>query len=108
MLSVLFQYKEGEHRFPVRGPAVGLFVDQEIRLLDGPLFVGEPYEIEREVIAVSGSRRTESLWVKTTAYRSGAHHPVATMLLNGASIKDSYAPYDQERRALYGSAGAAS
>jgi hypothetical protein len=104
MLSVLFQYRADAHRFPIRGPAVGLFADQEIRLLDGPLFVGEAYEIEREVVALSGSRRTESLWVKTTAYRPGTDRPVATMLLNGASFKDSYAAYDAERRALYGGA----
>jgi hypothetical protein len=108
MLSVLFQHKEEEIGFPVRGPAVGLFADQEIRLLEGPLFVGESYEIEREIVALSGSRRTESLWIKTTAYRAGSTRPVATMLLNGASIKDSYAPYAEEHAALYGAASAAS
>jgi len=30
-------------------PVVGLFADQEIRLLHGPLYVGDPYEIDREV-----------------------------------------------------------
>ena len=39
---------------PIKGPAVGLFADQEIRLIRGPLFVGEDYETEREVIALSG------------------------------------------------------
>lgn len=104
MLSVLFQYQEGDLRFPVRGPAVGLFADQEIRFFDGPLFADEAYEIQREIVFLSGSRRTESLWVKTTAYKAGTDHRVATMLLNGASIKDSYAPYEAERQALYGSA----
>lgn len=108
MVSVLLGYKANEHPFPVRGPAVGLFADQEIRLLDGPLFVGEAYEIEREIVAVSGSRRTESLWIRTTVYRPGDDRPVATMLLNGASMKDSYEPYDAERRALYGASAAAS
>jgi hypothetical protein len=28
--------------------------------------------------------------------------PVATMLLNMASLKDSYANYEQEHKALYG------
>ncbi|HEX7759210.1 MAG TPA: hypothetical protein VF459_06900 [Caulobacteraceae bacterium] len=102
MLSVLFQHKEDELRFPVRGPVVGLFADQEIRLLEGPLFVGEVYEIERQVVALSGSRRTESLWVKTTAYRVGSSRPVATMLLNAASIKASYTPYDREHDDRYG------
>jgi hypothetical protein len=84
----------------VRGPAVGLFADQEIRLMRGPLFVGEDYQTEREVVALSGSRRTESLWVRTKVFASG-ELPVASMLLNLASIKDSYAPYAQEHAALY-------
>ena len=100
MLSVLFQYRAREDRLPLRGPAVGLFADQEIRLLRGPLFVGERYTTEREVVALSGSRRTESMWVKTTVFGSG-NEPVATMLLNLASIKQSYAPYEKEYAALY-------
>jgi hypothetical protein len=100
MLSVLFQYRAKEDSMPVRGPAVGLFADQEIRLMRGPLFVGEDYQTEREVVALSGSRRTESLWVRTMVFASG-EVPVASMLLNLASIKDSYAPYAQEHAALY-------
>jgi hypothetical protein len=100
MLSVLFQYRSKEDRLPMRGPAVGLFADQEIRLARGPLFVGEDYQTEREVIALSGSRRTESLWVRTMVYASG-DVPVASMLLNLASIKDSYAPYSREYAELY-------
>ncbi|OCK60399.1 hypothetical protein [Bradyrhizobium sp. LMTR 3] len=101
MLSVLFQYRAREDRLPVRGPAVGLFADQEIRLLRGPLFVGENYATEREVVALSGSRRTESVWMRTTVFAMD-DTLVATMLLNMASIKDSYANYEQEHKALYG------
>lgn len=101
MLSVLFQYRAREDRLPVRGPAVGLFADQEIRLLRGPLFVGDSYTTEREVVALSGSRRTESAWLRTTVFAKN-DTPVATMLLNMASIKDSYANYAQEYKALYG------
>jgi hypothetical protein len=101
MLSVLFQYRAREDRLPVRGPAVGLFADQEIRLLRGPLFPGETYFAEREVVALSGSRRTESVWMRTTVFAKD-DTPVATMLLNMASIKDSYANYQQEHKALYG------
>src|SRR4030095_3183869 len=64
MLSVLFQYRAREDRLPVRGPAVGLFADQEIRLSRGPLFVGETYTTEREVVALIGRRRTESAWMR--------------------------------------------
>jgi hypothetical protein len=100
MLSVLFQYRAREDRLPVKGPAVGLFADQEIRLNRGPLFVGEEYCVEREVVALSGSRRTESAWVRTTVLAAD-DVTVATMLLNLASVKDSYAPYQQEYAELY-------
>ncbi len=100
MLSVLFQYRAKDDRLPVKGPAVGLFADQEIRLNRGPLFVGEEYRVEREVVALSGSRRTESIWVRTTVLAAD-DVTIATMLLNLASIKDSYAPYQQEHAELY-------
>lgn len=101
MLSVLFQYRSKDDPLPTKGPAVGLFADQEIRLIKGPLFVDEEYEVEREVVALSGSRRTESAWVKTRVFdKTGAM--VATMLLNMATLKDSYAPYEEEHRRLYG------
>ena len=102
MISVLMQYTSRGSGFPARGPAVGLFADQEIRLIDGPVFVGEDYEVAREVVFLSGSRRTESLWVRSTLYTPGTDHAVASMLLNLATMKESYAPYEQERAALYG------
>jgi hypothetical protein len=102
MISVLMQYTAKEEGFKVRGPAVGLFADQEIRLINGPVFVGETYDIDREVVALSGSRRTESMWVRSTLYTSGTDRKVASMLLNLASMKESYAPYAQEHAALYG------
>jgi hypothetical protein len=102
MLSVLFQYCSRQDGLPIKGPAVGLFADQEIRLLDGPLFVGENYELEREIVALSASRRTESLWVRTTVFARQTARPVAAMLLNLASIKESFAGYAQEYAKLYG------
>jgi len=100
MLSVLFQYRSRDDRLPVKGPAVGLFADQEIRLLRGPLFAEEDYQTEREVVALSGSRRTESLWLRTTVFANDGS-AVARMLLNLASLKDSYAPYAQEYDQFY-------
>jgi hypothetical protein len=100
MISVLLGHVSREQPFPVRGPAVGLFADQEIRLFDGPLRVGEAYEIEREVIAISDSRRTESSWIRTRVYRPSGDVPIATMLLNSAVLKQSYAPYETELAAL--------
>lgn len=102
MLSVLFQHTSKKDGLPVKGPAVGLFADQEIRLIKGPLFVGENYRIQRKVEALSGSKRTESLWVRTEVRDSG-QELVATMLLNLATLKDSFGPYHAERVALYGS-----
>ncbi|MBR0844757.1 hypothetical protein JQ607_31540 [Bradyrhizobium liaoningense] len=101
MLSVLFQHRSKEDPLPAKGPAVGLFADQEIRLIKGPLFVDEDYEVEREVVALSGSRRTESAWAKTRVFDK-ANTMVATMLLNMATLKESYAPYEEEYRSLYG------
>jgi hypothetical protein len=79
-----------------------LFADQEIRLLEGPVLVGEPYEIEREVVGLTGSRRTESVWVRSTLYAAGTQRKVAAMLLNLATMKETYAPYAREHAALYG------
>ena len=67
MVSVLGEYTSHQAGFSTHGPAVGLFAGQQIRMIDGPLFVGEDYELEREIVALSESRRTESNWVKTTS-----------------------------------------
>lgn len=101
MLSVLFQHTAKEDGFPVKGPAVGLFADQEIKVLNGPLFAGEDYELDREVVALSGSRRTESLWVRTRVFAQKSRSPIATMLVNFASIKELYSPYQAEYKQLY-------
>ena len=100
MISVLFQYTS--HGFASRGPAVGLFADQEIRLLAGPVFVDEPYEVEREIVSLSGSKRTESMWVRSTLFAQGSDRKVAQMLLNLALMKESYAHYAQDYESLYG------
>jgi hypothetical protein len=102
MVSVLMQYTARDDGYRTRGPVVGLFADQEIRLLDGPIFVGEDYEIEREVVFLSGSRRTESVWTRSTLYRPGTQQAVAVMLLNIASIKETYARYAADHAELYG------
>ena len=91
MVSVLAEYSSGQARFPVKGPAVGLFADQEIRMIDGPLFVGEDYLIRREIVAISESKRTESYWVRSRIYDAAGQRQLAEMLLNHATLKDSYA-----------------
>ncbi|WP_304177007.1 hypothetical protein [Phenylobacterium aquaticum] len=95
MVSVLAEYSSRQAEFPVKGPAVGLFADQEIRMIDGPLFVGEDYVIRREIAALAESRRTESYWVRTKIYDATGAVLKAEMLLNHATLKDSYAGYAQ-------------
>jgi len=102
MISVLAEYTSHRARFPVKGPAVGLFADQEIRLVDGPLFVGDDYVIRREIAALSESRRTESFWVRARIYDASGATLKAEMLLNHATLKDSYAPYASESAAARG------
>ena len=96
MVSVLAEYSSHSARFPVKGPAVGLFADQEIRMIDGPLFVAEPYLIRREIVALSESKRTESYWVKTRIFDASGEKLKAEMLLNHANLKASYAGYSTQ------------
>jgi hypothetical protein len=99
MVSVLVEYTGAKARFPVKGPAVGLFADQEIRMVDGPLFVAEDYLIRREIVALSESKRVESYWVRSRIYDAAGKTLKAEMLLNHASLKHSYAGYDEARAA---------
>jgi hypothetical protein len=99
MVSVLAQYTSHRAGFRAKGPSVGLFADQEIRMVDGPLFVGEDYLIRREIVALSESRRTESMWVRTRIYDASGADLKAVMLLNQATLKDSYAAYAAESAA---------
>ncbi len=96
MVSVLAEYTAPSAGFPVKGPAVGLFADQEIRMIDGPLFVSEDYLIRREIAALSESRRTESYWVRTRIYDKDGKTLKAEMLLNHATLKHSYAGYQEQ------------
>lgn len=96
MVSVLAGYSSRLAEFPVRQPAVGLFADQEIRMVDGPLFVGEDYLIRREVVALSESKRTESYWVRSHIYDAKGEVLKAVMLLNHANLKHSYPRYEEE------------
>ncbi len=87
----------------MRGPAVGLFAGQQIRMVKGPLFVSQNYRIERQIVALSESRRTESYWVRTSILEEASGDLCAEMLLNHATLKHSYANYDAELEALTGS-----
>ena len=100
MLSVLTN-KSGQ-AWPVRRPSLGLFLDLEVRLLDGPVFVGEEYRVHQEVVGRSQSKRTESYWVRSTLHRVDESavendRPVAAVLLHSGVFKESYAGYPAER-----------
>ncbi|MDP3737180.1 MAG: hypothetical protein Q8R02_07315 [Hyphomonadaceae bacterium] len=104
MISVLAQYSSRtsgkESAFPTRGPALGLFVDQQIRVIDSPLFVSEDYLVSREIVALSESKRVENCWVRTKLFDRTGKRPVAEMLLNQGSFKESYKGYNEERARL--------
>jgi hypothetical protein len=95
MISVL-AHKSGLG-WAVRGPALSLFLDLEIRLLHGPVFVDHDYAIEREVVGLSESRRTESYWTKTTLSDTDTGTTVAEVLLHSGVFKESYASYPADR-----------
>lgn len=96
MVSVLVEYTSKAAGFPVNGPVVGLFADQEIRMIDGPLFVSEDYLIRREIVAISESRRTESYWTRSQVFDASGQMLKAEMLLNHATLKHSYAGYQDK------------
>ena len=81
-----------------RTPALGLFLDLEIRLLEGPVFVGEPYA--RRAARSSGSARAggpsrtgpaPTLTDVDTACRG------RVVLLHSGMFKESYPGYPAER-----------
>ena len=88
MASVLMKYTDEAPPFPMPPGVISLIADQEIRYLDGPIFVGEDYELGQEIIGFSGSRRTESMWIRTNLFRAATDECVATMLMNQATLKD--------------------
>ena len=100
MISVLLGSTMDQAGFRGHGPAVGLFAGQEVRLIQGPLFVDHPYRLEREIVALSESARTESVWVRTQIFDGESGSLVAEMVLNSATLKASYARYDEEAAAL--------
>ncbi len=95
MISVLAN-KSGRG-FPVRSPAFGLFLDLEIRLLGTPIFVDQRYSLERELVGLGQSRRTESYWTRTILRNADTNEPAAAVLLHSGVFKDSYPGYPKDR-----------
>ena len=94
MISVMAHRRGG--RFPVRGPAVGLFIDLEVRYVDGPVFVDRPYRVEHVIVGIGQTRRVESYWTESALTDAETGRHVATVLLHQGVFKASYAAYPVE------------
>jgi hypothetical protein len=97
MLSVLAN-KSGRG-FPVRGPVLGLFLDLEVRMVQGPVFADHDYELRKSITGLSQSKRTESYWTETTVTDPETDDLVAIVVLHQGVFKESYAGYPPERLA---------
>jgi len=95
MLSVLTNSASKHSGFAARQPSIGLFIDLEVRLLGHPVLVGHTYRIDREIVAMGASRRTESYWSRTqlTDVTNPDDIPTAEVLLHHGVFKDSYPCY---------------
>ena len=96
MLSVLAN-KSGRG-FPVRGPALGLFLDLEVRMVDGPVFADQDYALRRR----DRRPQPEPSAPSRTGPRRRSPMPttgdlVAIVLLHQGVFKESYAGYPKER-----------
>ena len=95
MVCVLCQFSR-RATWKAREPNVGLFADLEIGMLKGPLFVGQEYRLEREVVALGETRRTEGFWVRTNICDCDSGEVLAYSLLQHAFMKNSFPTYDEE------------
>jgi hypothetical protein len=95
MVSVLAHKAGGVGK--ARGPAVGLFIDLEVRIVNGPLFVDHEYELVHEIVGLGQSRRVENWWTRTYITDPARGSLVATVLLNQGVFKASYADYPADK-----------
>ena len=93
MLSVLSGSASSKTGFTTRQPSMGLFVDLEVRLLGTPVFVGNTYRVEHEIVAMGESRRTESYWTSSNLVDVVTEQTAANVLLHHGVFKDSYPGY---------------
>ena len=95
MLSVLAHKAGGVGT--VRGPAVGLFIDLEVRLVDGPVFVDCEYDVSHRIVGIGQSRRVESYWTLSSITDATSGAVVATVLLHQGVFKASYEKYPADK-----------
>ena len=97
MISVLAS--RSHFAWPVRNPSLGLFLDLQVALTAGPIFVDQPYVLERELVGLGQSRKTESYWTRTTITDATTGTEVGSVLLHSGVCKASYPGYPQDRLA---------
>jgi hypothetical protein len=66
MVQLLYAQSVGTLRAGL-GPAVGLFGAIELRNINGPVIVGQNYQVTGHVVAVGQSPKTEYMWFETGA-----------------------------------------
>ncbi len=66
MVQLLYAQSVGTLRAQM-GPAVGLFGAIELRNVNGPVIVGQDYEVAGHVVAIGQSPKTEYMWFETGA-----------------------------------------
>jgi hypothetical protein len=91
MLSVLASSFSTKTGIVVRQPSVGLFIDLEVKMVNGPVLVGHPYRVEWEIVALGSSKRTESYWTRFTLFDGAT--TVAEVLLHQGVFTASYPDY---------------
>ncbi|MCP3989595.1 MAG: MaoC family dehydratase [Actinomycetia bacterium] len=96
MLTVLANAGGPNSGFRVRQPSVGLFIDLEVRLLGTPILIDNQYRVDREIIALAESRRTESYWVRNLLVDVETGVASAEVLLHSGVFKDSYPDYPKD------------
>ena len=93
MVSVLAMYTSHQAGWKIKQPAIGIFADLEIKIIQGPLFVDEKYLIRREIVALGESRRTEGFWSNSQIFDATGKTLLAEVLLHQAFFKHSYPHY---------------
>lgn len=96
MVSVLAMYSAAKTSWSIKQPVIGLFADLEVRMIKGPLLVGEEYLIRREIVGLGESRQTEGYWTRSRIFDKTGTEQVAEMLLHQAFFKQSYPHYPKK------------
>jgi len=90
-------YTAAKTNWSIKQPVIGLFADLEVRMIKGPLFVGETYLIKREIVGLGESRQTEGYWTRSRIFDKVGKEQVVEMLLHQAFFKQSYPHYQKEK-----------